>query len=283
MDNLPILHTSFSILCHLVYLQNFSETWPLIDLTSIPFIASCILVISDHLIWFYYFARLTSEARRLRTYRGAAPYAPGFTEIATFFGLCVWLSPLFLFLSLSANDNALPIMSAGKRISCSLMLQLLTVPFSVEPPPGSPLGFATTPSNRGRVSLIRSAFSLLSFDKIPGLRQPTRRGTADGLIAPSTPNLPPSRPVSPLPTLSPRPSYSGPPRSPNLHGQELDIRHEQHLSPNPNFKLREPPSRRATEGPASAVRRVATDSPTPVGLGLRRTSSYVAVDEDRSR
>ncbi|TEB30084.1 DUF396-domain-containing protein [Coprinellus micaceus] len=199
MDNLPILHTSFSILCHLVYLQNFSETWPLIDLTSIPFIASCILVISDHFIWFYYFARLTSEARRLRTYRGAAPYAPGFTEIATFFGLCVWLSPLFLFLSLSANDNALPIMSA------------------VEPPPGSPLGFATTPLNRGRVSLIRSAFSLLSFDKIPGLRQPTRRGTADGLIAPSTPNLPSSRPVSPLPTLSPRPSYSGPPRSPNLH------------------------------------------------------------------
>ena len=128
-DNLPILHTSFSILCHLVYLQNFSETWPLIDLTSIPFVASCILVISDHFIWFYYFARLTSEARRLRTYRGAVPYAPGFTEIAAFFGLCVWLSPLFLFLSLSANDNALPIMSAGKRMSCSLMLMLLTALF----------------------------------------------------------------------------------------------------------------------------------------------------------
>ena len=28
--------------------------------------------------------------------------------MATFFGLCVWLTPLFLFLSLSANDNTLP-------------------------------------------------------------------------------------------------------------------------------------------------------------------------------
>lgn len=32
-----------------------------------------------------------------------------FMDIATFFGVCVWLVPLFLFLSLSANDNALPV------------------------------------------------------------------------------------------------------------------------------------------------------------------------------
>lgn len=29
-------------------------------------------------------------------------------DIAAFFGICVWFVPLFLFLSLSANDNALP-------------------------------------------------------------------------------------------------------------------------------------------------------------------------------
>lgn len=32
----------------------------------------------------------------------------GFMDVAAFFGICVWAAPLFLFLSLSANDNALP-------------------------------------------------------------------------------------------------------------------------------------------------------------------------------
>ncbi|KAJ3523198.1 hypothetical protein NMY22_g11544 [Coprinellus aureogranulatus] len=80
--------------------------------------------------------------------------------------------------------------------------------------------------------------------------------------------------------LSPRPSFSGPPpRSPNFRAQELEVPSEQPLSTNPNFKLRVPPSRRATEGHAG--RRVATDSSTGAGLGLRRTSSYVMVDDEQ--
>lgn len=107
-DALPLLQTMFSITCHVVYLQNFSYTWPLISLSSPTFLGSCALVIADHFIWFFYFSRITHEARYSRAYRGGGPIAPGFTEIASFFGICVWLAPLFLFLSLSANDNALP-------------------------------------------------------------------------------------------------------------------------------------------------------------------------------
>lgn len=33
---------------------------------------------------------------------------PTFTEIASYFGLCVWLVPFALFVSLSASDNVLP-------------------------------------------------------------------------------------------------------------------------------------------------------------------------------
>ena len=113
MDSLPLVQTVFSFICHIVYLQNFSSTWPLISLTSLSFLASCILVVSDHFIWFFYFARITSEARHSRLYRGVQPDPPGFSEIASFFAVCVWYAPLFLFLSLSANDNALP-MTAGK-------------------------------------------------------------------------------------------------------------------------------------------------------------------------
>ncbi|KIM68901.1 hypothetical protein SCLCIDRAFT_104590, partial [Scleroderma citrinum Foug A] len=108
-DSLPLPHTLFSILCHAVYLQNFSNTWPVISLSSVSFIASCILAVSNHFMWFMYFSRISREARQTYSrYRGPIVEVPGFADIATFFGTCVWLVPLFLFLSLSANDNALP-------------------------------------------------------------------------------------------------------------------------------------------------------------------------------
>ena len=123
-ESLPLRHTLFSVFCHIVYLQNFSYTWPVISLTSLSFIGSCIFVIVDHFLWFFYFARITQEARHpiTRTHKYApAPPAknvPSFAEIATFFGVCVWLAPLFLFLSLSANDNALPTTAGMQHLFC---------------------------------------------------------------------------------------------------------------------------------------------------------------------
>lgn len=35
---------------------------------------------------------------------------PSFSEVASYFGLCVWLVPFALFVSLSAGDNVLPTM-----------------------------------------------------------------------------------------------------------------------------------------------------------------------------
>lgn len=110
-DSLPLHLILFSIVCHVVYLQNFTPSWPLVSLTSPTFMASCAMVIIDHFLWFFHFARVTQDAR-LRARLSYRPKqlveAPGFADIATFFGICVWLAPLFLFLSLSANDNALP-------------------------------------------------------------------------------------------------------------------------------------------------------------------------------
>ena len=111
-DSLPLTQILFSVFCHIVYLQNFTSTWPFISLTSLSFLGSCVLVVVDHFMWFFYFAKVTQEARHRahRSYRGPPlPHTvPNFGDIATFFGICVWLAPLFLFLSLSANDNALP-------------------------------------------------------------------------------------------------------------------------------------------------------------------------------
>lgn len=40
------------------------------------------------------------------------PDVPTFTQIASYFGLCVWLVPFALFVSLSASDNVLPTMGS---------------------------------------------------------------------------------------------------------------------------------------------------------------------------
>lgn len=115
-DGLPFAHTVFSIFCHLVYLQHFSSTWPYISLTSPVFLVSCLLVVVDHFIWFFHFANVAAEAKKYRAakYRyqhqpaSARKSVPSFMDVVAFFAICVWFIPLFLFLSLSANDNVIP-------------------------------------------------------------------------------------------------------------------------------------------------------------------------------
>jgi hypothetical protein len=76
--------------------------------------------VADHFIWFFHFAAKAQEVKKYRgpKYRygagsgkGGIDDGPTFMDVAAFFGVCVWFVPLFLFLSLSANDNALPSLS----------------------------------------------------------------------------------------------------------------------------------------------------------------------------
>lgn len=119
IDGLPLLLVLFSIAAHLVYLQNFTSTWPFISLTSARFLGSCCMVVADHFLWFFYFAEKAQEAKRYnsssRRFRQAVggKAGPTFMDVAAFFAVCVWFVPLFLFLSLSANDNVLPRMGTS--------------------------------------------------------------------------------------------------------------------------------------------------------------------------
>ncbi|KAF9098940.1 erv26 super protein [Mortierella sp. GBA35] len=91
VDGLPFTKIMFSLACHAVYSTNLGS-FPYINLVSVPFLSSIVLVLVDHFMWFQYFAN--------KYY--------GFMSIASFFGICVWLVPFTYFISLSANDNALP-------------------------------------------------------------------------------------------------------------------------------------------------------------------------------
>ncbi|OAV94070.1 hypothetical protein PTTG_10395 [Puccinia triticina 1-1 BBBD Race 1] len=115
-DGLPLSLTLLGILSHCVYLSNFSRAWPSISLTSLSFLSSCALVILDHFAWFFYFAdRVASHNHRPAPQAWLAhppshrrPDQLTLIDISTFFALCVWIVPFFLFLSLSASDNVLP-------------------------------------------------------------------------------------------------------------------------------------------------------------------------------
>ena len=70
---------------------------------------SLVLVLFNHYVWFSHFSNAAMISPQSIYDR---PQIPTFTEIASYFGLCVWLIPFSLFVSLSASDNVLPTMGS---------------------------------------------------------------------------------------------------------------------------------------------------------------------------
>jgi len=214
-DHLPIHLVLLGIVCHLTYYTNLSAaTWPFISLTSLKFLASCCLVLVDHFAWFFYFAERAKNiedtlATRYRT--GKTPYRPAwdtqntrrsqaneplsFMDVATFFGICVWLVPFFLFLSLSANDNVLP--SQGDYpyyLTCNAQAHNINLAMPLNGAPVTPaakLGMnlsINTPAAQGlpRASILKSLLINPLLSLVPRLNRGqgrSSRSQRDGLIA----------------------------------------------------------------------------------------------------
>lgn len=111
VDGFPFGLTLLGIASHVIYLGNMRR-FPFVRLSDPLFVASCVLVLVNHYFWFRHFstAQHQSYARMTNVYD--QPDVPSFTEIASYFGLCVWLVPFSLFVSLSASDNVLPTMGS---------------------------------------------------------------------------------------------------------------------------------------------------------------------------
>ena len=108
VDRFPWTLSALSIASHIVYLQNLRR-FPVVKLTDPVFILSCALVLLNHWLWFQHFSK--PPPTRSTSYYDQ-PQIPTFTEIASFFGLNVWLVPFALFISLSAGENVLPSMGS---------------------------------------------------------------------------------------------------------------------------------------------------------------------------
>lgn len=109
IDGLPWSLSSLSICSHVVYMQNLRR-FPIVKLTDPVFILSCGLVLLNHWLWFRHFSAPPPAKDRFGYWE--AQQVPTFTEIASFFGLNVWLVPFALFVSLSAGENVLPSMGS---------------------------------------------------------------------------------------------------------------------------------------------------------------------------
>ncbi|KJZ80106.1 hypothetical protein HIM_00820 [Hirsutella minnesotensis 3608] len=107
-DGFPFWSTLVGIVAHVVYLGNMRR-FPFVKLSDPLFLLACVLVLSDHYLWFRHFSHTQMRAHQRSSYYEQADM-PSFTMIASYFGLCVWLVPFALFVSLSAGDNVLPTM-----------------------------------------------------------------------------------------------------------------------------------------------------------------------------
>ncbi|KAK5159659.1 transmembrane adaptor Erv26 [Cryomyces antarcticus] len=115
VDGFPIALSLLSVGSHVVYAQNLRR-FPVVKLSDPLFVSSCGLVLLNHYLWFRHFSLpprpSSSPPSSYSYYAPASSSMPTFTEIASYFGLCVWLVPFALFVSLSAGENVLPSMGS---------------------------------------------------------------------------------------------------------------------------------------------------------------------------
>lgn len=108
-DGFPWKQTIFSISANVVYLKNL-DRFPFIQLSSGSFVTACICVVLNHWFWFRWFTNVDVPPYAILDknpyYNG--PTHPPFAQVSSFLGICVWLIPFALFISLSASDNVLP-------------------------------------------------------------------------------------------------------------------------------------------------------------------------------
>lgn len=108
-EGFPVKLTLFSLATNVVHLQNLKQ-FPYISLTSGLFVTNCICVVCAHFLWLNYFTDSAvppySIFKTNPSHKGATH--PSIVQVSSFLGLCVWIVPLALFLSISASDNTLP-------------------------------------------------------------------------------------------------------------------------------------------------------------------------------
>ncbi|XP_026817737.1 protein TEX261 [Rhopalosiphum maidis] len=98
-DNIPLTLIALGLLSHIVYYCLLID-FPNFNLTSLSFILSIILLIGNHVLTFKFFRQRYTTL----------------SEVFSYFTVCLWMVPFMFILSLSANDNTLPITNVDDNV-----------------------------------------------------------------------------------------------------------------------------------------------------------------------
>ncbi|KAG4305672.1 hypothetical protein PORY_001228 [Pneumocystis oryctolagi] len=109
-DKLSFFFIIFSVLSHILYLLNL-RSFPCISVSSLLFRVSVVFTVLNHMFWIWNFKSYFTSflADSFLYLKGKSQQEYTFAQIASFFGICVWLTPFSLFVSLPAGDNVLPV------------------------------------------------------------------------------------------------------------------------------------------------------------------------------
>lgn len=143
-DGLPWYLVLLSLASHAIYYSNLA-TFPIINLMSGRFISACVLVFVNHYFWFREFGRMQKNRQAI-----------SFGQVASFFGICVWLVPFSLFVSLSAGDNTLPSMA--------------TIPTTPSASSDERSGYGLGQSRRRAGGLVKTTYSWIGDQLQPVLQ-----------------------------------------------------------------------------------------------------------------
>jgi hypothetical protein len=110
LDGFPFGRCLTGVLCHGVYAWLLND-YPRLELSSPAFLLAVVAFLVAHYSWFSFLAG------------GGGPFLP-FVNSLGFFAVFVWLVPFSLFVSLSINDNELPLGAHQAPRSSSLFKRL---------------------------------------------------------------------------------------------------------------------------------------------------------------
>lgn len=118
-DSFPWKLSLFTLFTNYIYSFNLVK-FPDINFFNPLFLFSIFLAFINHLLWFNYFNNpfIPTIDQRLDP-DFILPYYPNFSEIASFFGLAIWLFPFSLFISISSNENGLPLSNSNSSANAN--------------------------------------------------------------------------------------------------------------------------------------------------------------------
>jgi len=99
-ESLPVSMVVCGIIAQVTHLALLAS-FPFFSISSPTFVAAMVMVLINHYLAFSFFG---------------ANYYP-FAEVMAYFTICQWLAPFAFFVSLSVNENVLPMTSRGSERS----------------------------------------------------------------------------------------------------------------------------------------------------------------------